>query len=119
MSWQRSLMGFLDDFKRVRSRAIWADHPQRAAQAIWPLCLWTGHGQPFLVDHVRFLGIDIHITIGIFIASRFNGNLLVPAMHATDRVWMNGKGEILMHSALAPEDACRVWIVACKRLNAR
>jgi hypothetical protein len=30
--------------KRTRCRAIGADHPQGAAQAIGSLRLWTGHG---------------------------------------------------------------------------
>src|SRR6266566_4666168 len=94
-----------------------AFHPDGAAQAIWSLCLCTGHGQPFLVDHMRFLGIDIHITICISWVGRLNHNLLVPAMHAADRIGMDRESQILMHSTLAPEDACRVWIVACKRLN--
>src|SRR5947209_8736425 len=50
--------------------------------------------------------------------SRFDRHLLVPAVHAADRVGMDGEGQVLMHTALAPENAGRVWIIALKRLDA-
>ncbi len=108
----------LTEFECARGRTIRADHPQGATQAIRPLCLGASERKPFLVDHVRFFCIDIDITVGIFMVSRLDGHLLMPTVHAADRVWMYGEGQILMNSTLAPEDACGVGIIACKWLNA-
>ncbi len=84
---------------------IGADHPQRTAQAIGALRLRAGHCQPVLVDLICFTGINVDVAIRIFRVSRFNRYFLVPAMHATDGIRVDREGQVLVHAALAPEDA--------------
>src|SRR5579875_2842311 len=52
------------------------------------------------------------IAVAVFCASRFNRDLLVPAMHATHRIRMYPKCQVLMHPGLAPEDASGVRVLA-------
>ncbi len=54
---------------------------------------------------VRFMRIDVHVAIAVFGVSCFYRHFLVPAMHAADGVRVYGEGQVLMHAALAPEDA--------------
>ena len=41
----------------------------------------------------------------------------MPAVHAADRIRLDGKRQILMNSAVCPEDALSIGIGAGERLN--
>src|SRR5260370_8229572 len=102
-------------FKRLRQWPVRPEHPQRAPQPIRTICLRARHRQPMLVNLVRFIGIDVHITIAVLQVSCFYRHFLVPAMHAADRIGMDGEGQVLMPAALPPENARCVGIGALKR----
>src|SRR6266851_5299659 len=104
--------------KRPRRWPVRPEHPQWAPQTIRTICLRARQRQPAFVDFVRFTRIDIHIAVTVSGVSCFYCHFLVPAMHAADRIRMDRKGQVLMHAALAPEDARRVGIGALKGLYA-
>src|SRR5260221_985029 len=104
--------------KRLRCWPVRPEHPQRAPQTIGTICLWARQRQPTPVDLVRFMRIDVHVAIAVFGVSCFYRHFLVPAMHAADGVRVYGEGQVLMHAALAPEDARRVGIGTLEGLYA-
>ena len=64
-----------------------------------------------------FVGINENITVPVFGAWFGHANLLMPAMLAADKVGLHGKGQILMHSGILPENSLGVRIIAFERLD--
>src|SRR5256885_14792739 len=73
------------------------------------------HSKPLPVHLVSLTTIDIHIAVAVPWMSHLDRHFLMPAMHATDRIGMDSKGQVLMHTALTPENTGGVWIIALKR----
>ena len=55
--------------------------------------------------------IDENVPVAILLPSGFNRDFLVPAVHAADRVWLNGEGEVLIDSCFIPPDATRIGVI--------
>src|SRR5688572_439775 len=64
------------------------------------------------------MGIDQHVAILIAVLRFLYTHLLMPAVHAADRVRVNGEGEVLMHATLFPPDALRIRVFTLERLHA-
>src|SRR5579859_3883601 len=96
-------------------RAVGTNHPQRTTQPIRAMALRACQGQPSLVYLLSLARIHIYITVAIPRVSCLDLHLLVPAMHAADRVGMDREGQVLMHASLAPENASRVRVIALER----
>src|SRR5581483_5645911 len=78
--------------------------PQRPPQAIWSRS-GSRLFQPFLINFVRFVGVDKNITVFVFRTSTLDRNFLVPAMHSADWIWLHRESHILMNARILPPDA--------------
>src|SRR5690606_7609547 len=72
-------------------------------------------GEPLGEDPHRLVRVDEGVGVLLVRAGLRHGDGLVPAMHAGDRVWLYGEGEVLVHSTVPPPDtpAVRVGAVEC------
>jgi hypothetical protein len=67
---------------------------------------------------MRAPGVNDDISVLIVAARRFDPNSLMPAVHATHRIRVDRKGQVLMNSALLPENALRIGIIALEWFDA-
>src|SRR5947209_2314955 len=112
------LLAASDTLKSTGSGTVGTNHPERAAQTVGAVRLWSRHSQPFFIDLVGLLAINKDITIDIIGLCSRDSHFLMPAMHSTDWIWMHREDQILMNPPLTPEDTRGVWIIAGERLNA-
>src|SRR5262249_28409753 len=76
-----------------------AVHPQGATQAAGTGAA-AGTGQPAPVDLVRFVRVHEYVTVTVLGLGFLDGDLLVPAVHAADRIGLHGEREVLRDAAL-------------------
>ena len=87
--------------KGFRGRSIYSNHPQ------WPSeVAGTGsraaHLQPAPIFFVRPVGVYENIGIAIPSARFGHSDFLMPAMLTADWVWLDRKGQVLMHACIFP-----------------
>ena len=78
-----------------------AREPERTTQAIG-----TRRGarllEPLRVDLKGFVRIHKDVAVAVFRSSTLHTHLLMPAVHATHRIWMHREGEVLVHASVFP-----------------
>ena len=99
---------------RLRGRSDRSREPQGPAEA---LSRGPGpcHLNPSAIHVHRFVRVHHDITIAIAGRGPAHRHPLVPAVHPGDGIGLNGKGEVLMNTAVGPPDAAAVGVVADKR----
>ena len=77
-------------------------HPQRPPQIVGT---WSRprHLKPFSENLHRAVGIDDHIAVLIFGACYGDGYFLMPTVHSTYRVRLDGMNQVLVHAPVLPE----------------
>src|SRR5437773_10720648 len=78
----------------------------------------SGLLHPFFICLTRFGHVhrDVAVTIASF--GLANANRLMPAVHAGDRIGLNGEGQVLMDAGVGPPDSLRVGIARREWLHA-
>src|SRR5947208_3076965 len=102
---------------RLGDRSERPIEPQRTTKAVGSGG-WSCHGEPLLVDLVRFRGVDVNISVTIVSARFFQRDALMPAVHAAHWVGLDRKREVLVHAHFGPPDARTIGIGARERRDA-
>src|SRR5690606_12458516 len=105
------------EIEQFLNGAQWTTKPERAAKTVRPRSR-SRHFEPFFVDPMRAFGIHENIAVLVTRLRLFDPHSLVPAVHAADRVRMNGVGDVLVNAAVRPKDAAAVLVFAFEGFDA-
>src|SRR4030095_10725394 len=91
------------DLIRVLDGPERAVEPVRSARAVGP-GRGAGARHPFLVLPMRFVRVDADVAVVAVRSRLLDFHALVPAVHAADRIGLNGERWILSDSHFSPHD---------------